>query len=314
MDPGWTSYSHRLRYQTFDVTGLLQTGRNAVGAMLGDGSYRAVSATAAAGATSTATAWPCSPNSKSNTKMDQTKSSSPARTGVQPLAQSSPATSRTAKPRHTARAAGLVEAAKFDDQDWQAVRIIDRDMTTLVATDGPPVRRIKTLAPVAITTSPGSRTILDFGQNLVGWLRLTVRGEAGETITLRHTEVLENGELCLRPLRDTQAADRYTLRGGEAETWNPSFTFHGFRYAGVSGWPGELTNVDVCAVVCHSDLERTGSVECSRSLTEPLPRERCCRGLRGNFLDVPTDCPQTRRADGLDRRPTGVRSHRQLSL
>ena len=89
-------------------------------------------------------------------------------------------------------------------------------------------------------TSPSGRTIVDFGQNLVGRLRLTVQGQAGQTITLRHAEVLENGELATRPLRHAQATDRYTLRGGEAETWEPRFTFHGFRYAEVDGWPGEL--------------------------------------------------------------------------
>jgi alpha-L-rhamnosidase len=135
------------------------------------------------------------------------------------------------------------------------------------------------------------RTLVDFGQNLVGWLRIKVTGRAGHTITLRHAEVLENGELCTRPLRFAQATDTYTLRGGDAETWEPRFTFHGFRYAEVEGWPGELKPTDIEAVVLHSDLERTGWFECSDGLVNQL-HQNIVWSMRGNFVDVPTDCPQ----------------------
>src|SRR2546428_1810258 len=182
-------------------------------------------------------------------------------------------------------------APGYDDCDWVGVRQLDRDLSTLVAPTGPPVRRTELLAPVAITISPAGHTIVDFGQNLVGRLRLTVCGEAGQTVILRHAEVLENGELCTRPLRTAQATDRYTLRGDEVETWEPRFTFHGFRYAEVEGWPGTLKTEDLCAVVCHSDMERTGWFECSDPLINRL-HENVVWGMRGNFLDVPTDCPQ----------------------
>jgi alpha-L-rhamnosidase len=179
----------------------------------------------------------------------------------------------------------------YDDRDWVGVRALDRDFTTLVAPSGPPVRRIELLEPVAITTSPSGRTIVDFGQNLVGWLRITVRGQVGQTVTLRHAEILEDGELCVRPLRTARATDRYTLRGDGVETWEPRFTFHGFRYAQVEGWPGTLQEEDIRAVVCHSDLERTGWFECSDPLINRL-HENVVWSMRGNFLDVPTDCPQ----------------------
>ncbi len=179
----------------------------------------------------------------------------------------------------------------FDDREWAGVRLLDWDLATLVAPSGPPVRRTELLQPVAITTSPSGRTIVDFGQNLVGRLRITVRGEAGQTITLRHAEVLENGELCTRPLRFAQATDRYTLRGDEVETWEPRFTFHGFRYAEIEGWPGALRAENISAVVCHSDMERSGWFECSDPLINRL-HENVVWSMRGNFLDVPTDCPQ----------------------
>jgi len=125
----------------------------------------------------------------------------------------------------------------------------------------------------------------------VGWLTITVQGTAGQMITLRHAEVLENGELSSRPLRVAEATDRYILRGEGVETWEPRFTFHGFRYVEVTGWTGELSPADICAVVIHSDLERTGWFECSDPLLNQL-HKNVVWGMRGNFIDVPTDCPQ----------------------
>jgi alpha-L-rhamnosidase len=126
---------------------------------------------------------------------------------------------------------------------------------------------------------------------LVGRLRVTVRGERGTTITLRHAEVLENGELGIRPLRNAKATDHYTLSGSGEETWEPQFTFHGFRYASIDNWPGSFDPADVTAVVIHSDMKRTGWFESSHPLVNQL-HENVVWGMRGNFLYVPTDCPQ----------------------
>ena len=170
--------------------------------------------------------------------------------------------------------------------------MLDRSLETLCAPPGPPVRRIEEVAPVAITTAPSGETIVDFGQNLVGRVRIRVRGSAGETVTLRHAEVLDGGELATRMLRDAEATDHYTLRGDAVgEEWEPRFTFHGFRYLGVTGWPGELRPEHVRAVVVHSDMERTGWFECSDPLVNQLHRN-IVWGMRGNFVDLPTDCPQ----------------------
>ena len=140
--------------------------------------------------------------------------------------------------------------------------------------------------------TPSGRTILDFGQNLVGWVRFTVDGPPGATVTLRHAEVLEDGELGTRSLRNAEATDRYTLAGAGPETWEPTFTFHGFRYAEVDGWPTpELDPAAFTAVVIHSDLDRTGTFSCSNALLDRF-HENVVWGMRGNFVDVPTDCPQ----------------------
>ncbi|WP_296665541.1 family 78 glycoside hydrolase catalytic domain, partial [Demequina sp.] len=155
----------------------------------------------------------------------------------------------------------------------------------------PPVRATEELAPVEVIRTPAGATVLDFGQNLVGHLRIRVSGPAGATVTLRHAEVLEHGELALRPLRRAAATDRYTLAGGGEETWEPLFTFHGFRYAQIDGWPGELDPADVTAVVVGSDMRRTGTFESSHALLDRL-HENVVWSMRGNFLSIPTDCPQ----------------------
>ena len=248
-------------------------------------------ATTADAATSTASGWRCSPNSRSTTptaaaSVVVTDASWRAATG--PILASDIYDGET----YDARLERPGWAAPgYDDRAWVGVRPIERDLATLVAPSGPPVRRTELVAPVAITTSPAGRTLVDFGQNLVGRVRFTVDGPAGQTLTLRHAEVLEEGELCTRPLRFAAATDRYILAGGGPETWEPRFTFHGFRYAEVDGWPGELTADAIRAVVCHSDLERTGWFECSDPLVNRL-HENVIWSMRGNFLDVPTDCPQ----------------------
>ena len=168
----------------------------------------------------------------------------------------------------------------FNKDEWSSVQTLEWDMETLEAPLGPPVRRTETLKPVAITQSPSGKTLVDFGQNLVGWLSIRVQGARGQTITLRHAEVLEDGELGVRPLRTAEATDHYTLRGGGVETWEPRFTFHGFRYAEVTGWPDKLNPDDITAVVLHSDMERTGWFECSDKLINRL-HENIVWGIAG---------------------------------
>jgi alpha-L-rhamnosidase len=122
-------------------------------------------------------------------------------------------------------------------------------------------------------------------------VRIRVSGSPGTEVVLRHAEVLEQGELGTRPLRVAKQTDRYILRGGAEEQWEPDFTIHGFRYVEVSGWPGELNPEAFTAVVVHSDLMRTGSFGCSDPMVNQL-HSNVVWGMRGNFVDVPTDCPQ----------------------
>ncbi|MGJ6978958.1 family 78 glycoside hydrolase catalytic domain [Aestuariimicrobium soli] len=171
------------------------------------------------------------------------------------------------------------------------VVVNELDPGVLVGHPNPPIVRHEELAPVQVTRSPSGRTLVDFGQNLVGWVRATVRGDAGAVVTLRHAEVLEDRELGVRPLRDAKATDRFVLSGG-TDVFEPTLTFHGFRYVEVDGWP---EGVDLAsglrAVVVSSDLRRTGTFESSHDGLNQLHRN-VVWGLRGNVVGVPTDCPQ----------------------
>lgn len=291
FSPGFTVYSHRLRYQTFDVTAQLKEGRNAIGAILGDGWYR--------GRYGYYGATRCIYGERL------------ALLAQLEIHYTDGSTEHIITDEHWRASTGPILASEiydgeiydarlemdgwshfgFEDHTWKGVRAVDADLSTLVAPSGPPVRRMEMLHPIAVKKSPSGRTMLDFGQNLVGRLRIKVQGTAGQIITLRHAEVLENGELATRPLRTAQATDQYTLRSNGLEIWEPRFTYHGFRYAEVDGGTGDVDLAQICAVICHSDLERTGWFECSDSLLNRL-HENVIWSTRGNFFDIPTDCPQ----------------------
>ena len=291
LAPGWTVYDQRLCYQSFDVTAQLRQGANAIGAVLGDGWFRGRLGFGAGqrniwGERVALLAQLEIEYVDGDRDLIVTDENWRAATGA--ILMNSLYDGETYDAR--LEPSGW-SAPGFDASGWSGVRLLAWDLTTLTAPVGPPIRRIARVAPVAITHSPSGRTLLDFGQNLVGRLAITVQGQAGQTVTLRHAEVLENGELGVRPLRHAEATDRYTLRGGAPESWEPRFTFHGFRYAEVSGWPGEVRQEDIVAVVLHADMARTGWFECSDPLLNRL-HENVVWSMRGNFLGVPTDCPQ----------------------
>lgn len=178
----------------------------------------------------------------------------------------------------------------FDDSEWDTVHAVPFDPARLAGRTSPPVRRLGDRAVERVWTSPSGRTLVDFGQNLVGFVRVRVCGPAGTEIVIRHAEVIEDGELGVRPLRRAQATDRFILSGGE-DVFEPTLTFHGFRYAEVSGWPGELDPSALIAVVVGTEIRSIGSFACSDPLLNQL-HSNVEWGMRGNFLSVPTDCPQ----------------------
>ncbi|WP_394554877.1 family 78 glycoside hydrolase catalytic domain [Agromyces sp. MMS24-JH15] len=298
LHPGWTSYASRLRYRTWDVTDLVREGANAIGVHLADGWYRGYLGFGGLRDTYGDRTAALVQLEVEHADGSRTVTGTDAswRSAAGPVTRADLYMGETFDARRAATGAGGQDGTAwdepgFDDVAWTPVEVRPFEASVLVAPDGPPVRRTQAVAPVAITTSPGGRTLVDFGQNLVGRLRVRVpAGTPGREIRFRHAEVLEHGELGTRPLRAATATDEVIL-GGEAFTWEPEFTFHGFRYAEVEGWPGELGAGDLEAVVIHTDLRRLGTFEASDPLLDRL-HENVVWGMRGNFLDVPTDCPQ----------------------
>ncbi|WHE36436.1 alpha-L-rhamnosidase [Microbacterium sp. BDGP8] len=183
------------------------------------------------------------------------------------------------------------EAAGFDDAAWETPALSQPGRQP-EAIDVEPVRRIRSLPVAAMPASDDpERVLLDFGQNLVGRVRFRVSGPAGTRIVLRHAEALEGGRLNTRPLRAAAATDTFILDGAADTVCEPRFTFHGFRYVEVTGYPGELDPADFTAVVLHTDLRRTGWFSCSDERLTRL-HENIVWSFAGNALALPTDCPQ----------------------
>jgi len=288
LTPGWSAYEWRLRYVSHQISGLTP-GEHVLGLALGNG--WAVGRLAWSGNSGLYAEEPSAIAQLEITFADG---------HVQVVATGSDWESRSSAVLKDEIYDGQTIDARLLEPRWAAldgpadgwsgVHAVDVDRARLTEHVGPPVRRQEIVKPVAVSTSPAGKTLVDFGQNLVGWLRFTVTGPEGSTITIKHAEVLEHGELGTRPLRTAEATDRLTLSGG-ADTFEPTLTFHGFRYVEVDGWPGELTTDSLEAVVVHSELTRTGEFECSHELVNQLHRN-VVWGQKGNFLDVPTDCPQ----------------------
>ncbi|NIZ91432.1 family 78 glycoside hydrolase catalytic domain [Kineococcus rubinsiae] len=290
LSPGWSSYEWRLRYRSHDVTAALAGGgEHVLGLALGNGWSRGRLGWTGRGGF-------YGDDLGGFAQLEVEFADGATQVVVTDTDWASHASAVTANDLYDGQS---IDARRHDpawatvgasDEGWGGVRALEFDPAVLTEHVGPPVRRQEVLPAKEVWTSPAGKTLVDFGQNLVGWLRFTVRGEAGTTITLRHAEVLEHGELGVRPLRSAEATDRFVLSGGE-DVFEPTFTFHGFRYAEVEGWPGELGAGDLEAVVVHSQLRRTGEFECSDELVNQLHRN-VVWGTKGNFLDVPTDCPQ----------------------
>lgn len=289
--PGWTSYKKRLQYQTYDVTDLLKPGDNAIAVLLGDGWYRGFIGFSNKrnfyGERLALLAQIKITYRDGREELISTDRNWKAATG--PILASDIYNGETYDAR--LEKPGWASSG-FDDNAWSGVKVVNHSKENLVAPLGPTVRKIEQMRPIKILKTPAGETVVDMGQNMVGWVRLKVQGAAGTKVTLRHAEVLDKqGNFYTENLRPAKQTIEYTLKGEGVETFEPHFTFQGFRYVEVRGYPGEVMPDSLTGIVIHSVMAETGEFETSSQLINQLQRN-ILWGQKGNFLDVPTDCPQ----------------------
>ncbi len=288
--PGWTDYDKRIQYQTYDVTEWLHPGENVVGALLGDGWY------AGSVAHLGPNVYGSQPYLKMQLEIDYKDGSSETivsdaswRTAEGPIKSSDMLMGEVYDARD--ERSGW-DTPGFDATEWAPVKVMSEEVTgKLVAQAAPTVQVTEEIQPVEITEPEPGTYVFDLGQNMVGNVRLKVRGEAGDTVTLRHAEVLNpDGTIYTDNLRSAKATDQYTLKGEGEEIYEPHFTFHGFRYVEVTGLSEEPTLETITGRVMHTAAPFTGEFETSNDLLNQL-QSNIRWGQRGNFLSIPTDTP-----------------------
>ncbi|HET6254849.1 MAG TPA: family 78 glycoside hydrolase catalytic domain [Puia sp.] len=295
LTPGWTSYNKRLQYQAYDVTGLLHKGANAIGALLGNGWYRGT-----IGYDTQHDVY-----GKDNSLLLQLiiryKDGSSETIATGPDWRSATGEVRTSEiyngeciDHRLARTGWSLPG--YDDSKWIPAHSEDFPLDNLIATVNEPVRKHETFPALRLITTPKGEQVIDFGQNLVGWVVVRLKGHPADSLSLSHAEVLDKeGNFYTDNLRKAKAEDVYILGQNAADTgyevFEPHFTFHGFRYVRVEGWHGPVDIGDFTAVALYSDMPKTGDFTCSDPLINQL-QHNIQWGQQGNFLDVPTDCPQ----------------------
>ncbi|MCC2672850.1 MAG: Alfa-L-rhamnosidase, partial [Armatimonadetes bacterium] len=304
LSPGWTDYRKRVQYLTYDVTDAVQRGRNAVGAIVGDGWYAG------------------------SLGFDLSRNHfgpSPARVRVQLNVEYTDGTSRSVATDEAWQGtigpilesdlyAGEVYDARreLDDwanpgggkgrgrssrddgaaEGWKPVSVYQDRQPEMNAHVGPPIRITEELRTQAVTEPKRHVYVFDLGQNMVGRARLRIDGARGTRVTLRFAEVLNpDGTVYRENLRRARATDTYILRGGGEEVYEPHFTYHGFRYVEVTGLTSKPSPSAITGQVFHSAMTPTSRFRCSSELVNRLYRN-VVWGQRANMMSVPTDCPQ----------------------
>jgi len=289
--PGWTSYNKRLQYQVYDVTNLLNKGKNAIAVRLGSGWYR------------DHLAWGSNKNIYGKdialllqiniTYTDGTSetiiSDGSWKSATGSIISSSIYDGETIDNRKYRTGWTLTG---YDDSKWTDVKVGEFSKENLIATVNEPAKKHETFKPVKVITTPKGERVIDFGQNVVGWEIVKLKGNAGDTVTIQHAEVLDkDGNFYTTNLRAAKATSTYILDGKGEEVFQPHFTYYGFRYVKVEGIKGDLNPDNFTAVAIYADMKPTGTFTTSNAMLNQL-QHNIQWGQKGNFLDVPTDCPQ----------------------
>jgi alpha-L-rhamnosidase len=290
LAPGWTDFRKRVRYLSYDVTGQMQSGQNAIGAILGDGWYASYLAF-----TGINHWYSGEPKLRLQLSVDYADGGHEIigtdKTWKVGVGEVQNADLLMGCATDSQRDIPGWNLATFDDSGWKSA-IVQPDPNIIVEPQiNEPIRITATLTSKKRTEPKAGVHIYDFGQNMVGWVRLKVNGKAGQTITLRHAEFLNpDGTLYTTNLRSAKAVDTFVLRGG-LQTLEPKFTFHGFQYVEITGLETPVSPHDVTGCVVSSDLASTLTFDSDNPLLNRLIKN-IDWGFRGNSLDVPTDCPQ----------------------
>jgi alpha-L-rhamnosidase len=289
--PGWTAYEKRVQYQVYEVDHLIGQGKNAIGIVLGRGWYQQDIPWA---------------NNQSTQKKpfaailelhvqyedgreEIIKTNEDWKCASGPIRMSELYHGET----YDARLESLDwSTGGYKDTGWENAIIVPYKKDILVHQQNEPIRKIEELKPIALITTPRGERVLDMGQNMVGWIRFSITGYSGKQITLQHAEVLDgDGNFYIGNLRAAKQTTTYICKGDpNGETFEPHFSFQGFRYVKLEGYD-DISLDSFTGIVLHSDMEQTGSFRCSNTKINQL-QHNIEWGLKGNFLDVPTDCPQ----------------------
>lgn len=290
LTPGWTAYQARIQYQAYDVTNLLLKGNNAIGVSLGNGWFRGeIGFTKSKNlyGTELSLISQLEVTFKDGTTV-QIQSDKDWQSSLGPILSSEIYHGEVYDARKEIPA---WSKAEFTGTGWSPVEVKSFPKN-LIGTYNEPVRKRERIKAVKLIITPKGEQVIDFGQNMVGWVEVKARGAAGTRLEILHAEVLDKfGNFYIENLRRAKQSNEYILKGSGQEVFEPHFTFQGFRYIKLIGFPSVINLDDFTGVVLYSDMELTGQFECSNPLINQL-QHNIQWGQRGNFVDVPTDCPQ----------------------
>ena len=288
--PGWTSYNKRLQYQVYDVTSLIRRGDNATGVTIGDGWYRGYTYNRKKNIYGKKLALLYQLEIVyTNGKRELITSDKSWKVAYGPIRSSSFFDGEVYDARKEKN--GWTDPL-YKDATWDTVKTDESIKSNLISTSGPTVKKHEKFLPLKVLTTPAGERVIDFGQNLVGWVQFKLKAKAGDTIRLFHAEVLDQkGNFYTKNLRTAKQEITYVFKSDSTESYEPHFTFQGFRYLKVVGYSGPLDSTNVAAYALYSDMAQTGKFSTSNPLVNQL-QHNIQWGQKGNFVDVPTDCPQ----------------------
>jgi alpha-L-rhamnosidase len=308
LAPGPTDYSKTVKYNTFDVTDKVMTGKNAVATTLGNGRFY----------TMRQQYKPQKWHNFGYPKMllqleieyaDGSKqvivsndtwkvtADGPIRTNNEYDGEEYDATKEV----------GGWNMVGFNDSKWLKAELVKAPGGTIEAQMNDNMKVMEILNPISIKEATPGTYILDMGQNMAGWIKMKVKGNKGDKVKLRFAESLKpGGQLYMDNLRDALVTDVYTLKGNAVETWSPRFVYHGFRYVEITGYPGKPTTADFTGEVIYDDMKTIGSFETSNNTINQVYKNAYW-GIRSNYKGMPIDCPQRdERQPWLGDRSTGA--------